>query len=1358
MTFFTVLFCFLCYSLHSFAYTKEFHQFGIHHLTHENGLSNNTVWEIHQDKRDFLWIGTDVGISRYDGVHFHNYELIDIEPQAIKGIHELEGTDLLWLKTGRTGEIACFDKKMGRYVPLRDGSPGILENIQELCAFDMVLYALSPTSILTLSYQKESDSICVKADTLVKWNLPLRQLQVDATYLYAIDENNDILIYNRFNQELKILDYNRLGIKVSILHLRALQEHLWINSNGEGIFCYQAGTDELRKIESPDKRSVCWTFNDIAMKDDSTLVAATDNSIYKLEFKGTDFIHDPFSFTQIDFDNFRYDQFVRDRISKLFIDSKNQILWAGTFGKGLVKSYLQDNNINRIELDDEVGTVSGMAQDTHGYIWLATERSGIWKSTQTNVSADLKFTRWGQSDSNGYYCLHKDENGSLWVGDENGKLQWINPLTNKVITYQPTSDDGTPIGDIRKIYLCSLGKLWLVTGKGLFIYDPQEDQCIASMLYGDFQEITGMCEDGDGLMWLGTDKGVRSAIVDKATILLTGGYEDKAGISPSKVLSIYVNRYNQLYIAYSDKTVQTDQNRQNISNIKILHKDIICGHVTCIIDDKSGNTWMGNNMGIVNIFNKTMASYTYTYPERFYHVCQLNDGQLLWNSSIGLMSFNPRVLKKQELSSTLQICDIDVNYNQVEIGEKINGQTILKSPIYLSDKLTLNHNNNNVVFYLTNLNYRQTLHNIEYRLLPDNDQWRSDYKMQIKFSDLAPGNYILEVRLSPINEKEMPVTRLAIHVKRHWANTWQAQLLYFLLSSLFVAFMIFYLRAKRSRRTFYRKKKEMIKTALSEEIKKRKDLEELQRLRNQARYGLIRELHDPLSLIMAPLKELVASSSMSENHIPHLELAYRNAISMQDACKQLLNVYEQAEEDALLHVASYSVSKVADYAIASLHEILSVSPIKLKYDKNDIHENIWIDHRKINYILKNVLSNALRHISYEGNLHFSIFTTTIEERGYCAFQIKDDGKEMIEKSAVFVLSKEEGGDELTKQLHPELGILLMKEYITAHQGDIHIEQDMETGSTVTVYIPLFKEHLEDNPQVIFIEPENFQADEPKLSNNVSGRPKAPSSISVKNKYKLLVVDAHKDTRTYLKMLFGTTYNVIQAENGEEAIKIAQREMPDLIILDIMMPIMDGFECCRLLKEDQKTSYIPIIFLTALTGDDNMVKAIELGANDYILKPFRPEVLRSKVKRLIQNRIALKQTYMKLMMTSQTKNVHKEEEKEDPFIRQILEIVEKNLQNPDFSVKKLAEMVNMSQPTLYRRVKMLTNYTIIEVIRGVRMKRSAELLKTRKYSIQEVSEMVGYNDTPTFRKHFVDFYGTTPSNFASQEETNVKNSG
>lgn len=256
-----------------------------------------------------------------------------------------------------------------------------------------------------------------------------------------------------------------------------------------------------------------------------------------------------------------------------------------------------------------------------------------------------------------------------------------------------------------------------------------------------------------------------------------------------------------------------------------------------------------------------------------------------------------------------------------------------------------------------------------------------------------------------------------------------------------------------------------------------------------------------------------------------------------------------------------------------------------------------------------------------------------------------------------------------------------------------------------------------------------------------------------SKYKLLIIEDHKDIRLYLTVLFSKDYNLLMAENGEEGLKLARKELPDLVITDVMMPMMNGFECCKRIKEDLKTCHIPIIVLTALTGDENVVKGIELGADDYMAKPFNPEILRIKVKRLIKSRQELKQLYGRLLKPTATTLEEVEEsveESEDPFITQIVQIVENNLQNPEFSVKRLSEMLNMSQPTLYRRVKLLTNFTIIEFVRGVRLRRSAELLKSRKYNVQEVAEMVGYNDIPTFRKHFVDFYGTTPSTFGRDE--------
>ena len=576
-----------------------------------------------------------------------------------------------------------------------------------------------------------------------------------------------------------------------------------------------------------------------------------------------------------------------------------------------------------------------------------------------------------------------------------------------------------------------------------------------------------------------------------------------------------------------------------------------------------------------------------------------------------------------------------------------------------------------------------------------------------------------------------------------------------------------YFNRKLQKRQVYKAKEVKLKEKLEEETEIRKEEEKNHQLRDQIRYMLAQELRTPLSLITAPLKEMITNTAFPESFLQKAKMAYRNSISLQDICNQLLNIHQQESYSPKLNVAPYPASVIADTVVRASHELLNVSPINLHYDKdNKINTEIWIDRKKIIFILSNILSNAYRHISYSGSIHFTVNTSTINGKDFCLFTIEDDGKEMIEESSVIFLGSDNYNPP-SNRLHPELGIEIMKTTILAH-GDIQITQEKNKGTRVVLYIPLGKQHLNNDENVCFIEPETIMEDSDKamitaedkrqqeIANSITAKP----IDNPETKYKLLVVEDHADIRLYLRVLFSATYNIIMAENGEEGVRMARKEIPDLVITDVMMPVMNGFECCRILKEDLKTCHIPIILLTALTDDENIVKGIELGADDYILKPFNPEILRTKVKRLIKSRTELKRIYTKLLMPSITVNGSQEENTEtiiieDPFITQILNIVNENLQNPEFNVKKLAEMLNMSQPTLYRKVKQLTNFTIIELVRGVRLKRSAELLRSRKYNVQEVAEMVGYNDIPTFRKHFVDFYGTTPSTFNSKEDTEDK---
>ncbi|MBR6538644.1 MAG: DNA-binding response regulator [Bacteroides sp.] len=508
-------------------------------------------------------------------------------------------------------------------------------------------------------------------------------------------------------------------------------------------------------------------------------------------------------------------------------------------------------------------------------------------------------------------------------------------------------------------------------------------------------------------------------------------------------------------------------------------------------------------------------------------------------------------------------------------------------------------------------------------------------------------------------------------------------------------------------------------------------------------------------MLIAPLKEVMSIPDLSAPAKLKLELAYRNAQILQDFFIRLQEAY-QMEANQRYQIASYTATRIANGVIRSSYELLNASNIELHYDKDKrITTEIWVDKRRIHFVLQSILSNVLHIMEYNGDIWFDIFLNSNAEKEYCVFSIK--GK-----------SKTESDHEVTDKdslRENFLGWDIIQEINRIHGSEMKIEQLTQDESYIELWIPMGKEHWTATENVDFINTDELTEDEflPELSESMPEAPIVVETAEVledletipDSKLKLLIIEDNTDIRFYMKIIFSNLYQVFLAENGQEGVEVARRELPNLILTDVMMPVMDGFECLRVLKEDFRTCHIPVIILTALTSDEDIVKGTDLGADDYILKPFNPEVLRAKVKRLMRSRVELKQIYTKLLTSATPSSTHQDEDVadatntkvEDPLIEKIVELVKANLQNPEFNVKSLADMLFMSQPTLYRKVKQITGFTIIELVRGVRLKEAAELLKTKQYGIQEVSEMVGYNDVPTFRKHFVSLYGTTPSTFA-----------
>lgn len=1328
---------------------SKFNHTHIELLTRKDGLRNNSISTILQNKEGFIWLGTDVGITRYDGLNFHNFNIWDKEPFHINSLYETSN-NLLYGEAKNTKQIICLSTYTHQRLKVVNEKEEALNGIDRFGVVNNHLFAIKDSSLVELDETLTDDKVILRASAINSIKQPIG-LFCEKEHLIVPTTENKIFIYHVKTKKVESFDCSGLPFKhvKHVENIRIFNEYIVFYDAHIGLILYNPTNHAWKQLTKEP-------LSDFSVIDEHTFIIATWNKLKILEFDNKNYQEAAYQTLWEIKESSSYLPIMQNRINKLHFDKLNNVLWVCTSG-GLIKINFKSNLIQNIVHNQNIKRINGLAEDAHGYIWISTQLNGIYKSTSNQVDENLTFERWNESNPESCYALYKDRLGNIWLGDKNGKIMVHNPNDGKTSTIAlPNVGISPNIEHIAHLFMSSRNRLWIAAEEGLTIYDYNQNQILQYIPYtSEFGKVTAICEDGSGVMWVGSEKGLFKATAnDNNTFSFSGGFEESAGLTANKVLALYLNSYNQLYATYNDKILQIDGKSKQVIASKVLLHSLSSGDVACIIDDYSGNTWLGTKSGIITISNSSTESYLYELPQTFYKVIQLKDNRLLWAHSNGLSYFNPDLMKKEMNSQKFFISDIEINYNMIssdtqkhEVGTLLNNH----------EKLTLEHNENNIKVFITDLCYNDITSKIEYRLLPNDTTWIASYNNYVQLNDVAPGEYRLEVRPPFLTEDKGKITSLDIVIKKHWSNTSLAYIGYVSLLILLASLVQFYLKHRKSIARAYMAKE----NKFNEQIHEIHENEKLTIQQNELRYSLAKEMYTPLSLIVAPLKEILNKPETPKPLNEKIRTAHQNAIGLQNICNLLKYIHEKNNDNRQkLQIAPYQASELADEAMRSSYDMLKSGAIKVFYNREKrIDSEIWVDRERIHFVLINTLSNAYRHTNYSGLIWFSVQNSKIGGQPYCLFTIKDNGKEYAKKSEVNYMSDENytGEDSIF------LGWDIIKKDLQAHGGNLKITCKEGEGTEVVIHLPLGKEHFENNPNVEFVTPKASEENQetPILTTDESTEPAIPKAESIEptvierpeSKLKLLIIEDNADIRLYLKVMFAKTYQVLLASNGEEGIRTAEKEIPNLIITDIAMPVMDGFECCKRLKENLKTCHIPIIILTAMAGDENIVKGTELGADDYILKPFNPDILRSKVKNLIKSRTELKKAYTKFLTnepnTDNKVNTEENNEEKDPLIQKILDIVNDNLQNPDFSVKKLADMLNLSQPTLYRKVKQLTGYTIIELIRGVRIKRSAELLKTKKYSIQEVSEMVGYNDISTFRKHFIDLYGTTPSTYSKE---------
>ena len=483
----------------------------------------------------------------------------------------------------------------------------------------------------------------------------------------------------------------------------------------------------------------------------------------------------------------------------------------------------------------------------------------------------------------------------------------------------------------------------------------------------------------------------------------------------------------------------------------------------------------------------------------------------------------------------------------------------------------------------------------------------------------------------------------------------------------------------------------------------------------------IHEMRTPLSLVLGSLALVVQNDDPEKDMSTQLLSAYRNTLAMQDLADQLIGTHRSNDVANYLRIARYDMVEIARQICDIFVDWVAMNNIDFRINTQTPALWVWMDRRKMEFALRMLLSNAFKNTFVYGKVTLDISVVNENGKAYSALVVTDEGLDE---------------DESTRR-----GLKQIMDMADAIGGMYRSESD-KNGTSYIIMIPLGKQHLLDR-RVEFVEPES---DLVKL--NARQKEEIAELIHVipqkkETGKKLLVIDDSDQIRWFLKHVFNKEYQILEARNGQDGINVALKEEPDLILCDVMMPGKDGYETCREIKNDPKMAQTPVVMLTAKVESEDVITGIEAGADDYITKPFDVEILRSKINSLMKKRDDMKRYFSNSSAAS-----HNEENtlSTNPFMDAVVKNIEKHLDDSTFEAKVLADSLNMSLPTLYRKIKQYSDLSILELTRNIRLKKAAELLASQQYSVQEVAEMVGFNDTATFRKRFTEQYGVTPSQY------------
>lgn len=1271
------------------------------HLTIKQGLSQNSIISIAQDSIGYLWFATQNGLNKYNGKSFvhYNKQFQNITRPTYSSLGKIyvDRQNQLWIISD-LGKLEYYQRETDSFLPVR--TTFNVSNIFQDKYLNIYLGTHSNGIYMIDAKTKDTLQILSGEDSkLTSYHF----LEVKEN-VYAASSDGVLQLDNNNNNNHQALNLPPLkGSQTSTLEVNASRT-IWVGTYGHGLYYKKENDTSFSKFTNLDNYELPKNLNiqDLLVDSQDRLWVATyGDGLYVIDLKLK--VIQQFKSQKRNPFAVHYDD-----ILCLFEDSTGNI-WLGTDGAGasyfdkhLVKFNLLTNN--QLPATVTVEVIRSITTDKDNNIWLGTSGQGLTFIDLKTENHITYTTDNSKISSNRIVSLANVDN-DIWIGHQDSGLQ----IRNSSGDYKsfPEINNLT----IWKILPNDKNDVWLATeNSGLLLFN--KNRGILNQLNILNSKLTSnnirlIIKGNAHTLWIGTS-GNGLFKLDTKTNLVT-----KINLVNEGIKSLY-HQDNVLWVGTNGnglKRLDLITNKlKTYTKTDGLPDDVIYG----ILPDADSNLWLSTNYGLCKFKVNTDETIT---VENFTNLNGLqglefntgayfkdSNGILYFGGLDGVNWFEPNLITK----------------NKIEPQTVITGVDIFSKAVDFSTPLELDSDENTVTLTFSALHFSQPERNLyKYKLVNNDIDWIEAGNNNIAhYTNLPPNDYTFQVYSSNYDGvwDKTPAT-YSFSILNPWYATNFAKFMYLLLFGLISYFTYAYLKFRWE-----------LKTQLQLEHAERVRLKKLDDFKTKLYTNISHEIRTPLTLISGPIERQLEKPLLLKKDREQLELIKHNADRLLNLANQMLNLSFVESGQLRLSVSQGDLGILLKQLVASFQFKAKDKNIIFK-SKIDAITKAYFDKDIIEKVVSNLLSNAIKYTPDNGE----IVLEATELDSVLSLSVINNYDKIKFKNLNKLFKRFYKGDVATDGIG--VGLSLVKELINASKGSIVANNIGPNKIQFKVTLPLAKKVF-DASDVVEKEPAHTVQIE--VFKDVG--PDKPINTELPL---LLIVEDEHDIRRFIKSIFSGSYRLLEAQNGELGVSLAKKELPDVIISDIMMPLKDGISLCNDLKYDKITSHIPIILLTAKVGEKHEISGLKTGADAYITKPFNSKLLKARVKQLLENRKQLKQHYNngfninpELAITST----------ETDFLKHLQIVLETHITESDFTSERFGELLQMSRTQLHRKLKAITGQSTSEFIRTQRLKLAVQLLKKSDANVSEIAYQVGFNSPSYFTKCFKELYGSTPNNF------------